>query len=307
MSTQHQSLIKTPKQLVTVVVLAFIVPIAIVVLLSQLFTGGEKGMKESESAVLARIRPVGDVKIADAAAPKGQATGEQAFNQVCKTCHETGIAGAHKVGDKAAWAKVIAQGPALTFQHAIAGIRAMPPRGGNPDLADIEVQRAAVFMINKAGANWKEPAALADMSVATPPGAAATTAAAPAAAAITAAAPAAAAKPAAAPVVASATPAPASPAPAAAAPAAVPQAATAKPDGKKVYDSVCMVCHGAGIAGAPKFGDKPAWAPRLKTGIDLLYASAIKGKGAMPPKGGNDALSDIEVKAAVDYMAAAAR
>ena len=68
-----------------------------------------------------------------------------------------------------------------------------------------------------------------------------------------------------------------------------------------------MVCHGAGIAGAPKFGDKAAWAPRLKTGIDTLHSNALKGKGAMPPKGGNGALSDDEVKAAVDYMAAAAK
>jgi len=68
-----------------------------------------------------------------------------------------------------------------------------------------------------------------------------------------------------------------------------------------------MVCHGAGIAGAPKFGDKAAWAPRLKSGLDALHASALKGKGAMPPKGGNGALSDAEVTAAVDYMAAAAK
>ena len=68
-----------------------------------------------------------------------------------------------------------------------------------------------------------------------------------------------------------------------------------------------MVCHGAGIAGAPKFGDKAAWAPRLKAGMDALYTTAIKGKGAMPPKGGNTALADADVKAAVDYMAAAVK
>jgi len=88
-------------------------------------------------------------------------------------------------------------------------------------------------------------------------------------------------------------------APAAAAPAAV--------DGKKVYDGVCMVCHAAGVAGAPKFGDRAAWAPRLKTGLDALYASALKGKNAMPAKGGNAALSDADVKAAVDFMTAAAK
>jgi cytochrome c5 len=63
-----------------------------------------------------------------------------------------------------------------------------------------------------------------------------------------------------------------------------------------------MACHGAGIAGAPKVGDKAAWAPRIKAGLDALHASALKGKGAMPPKGGNPALPDADIAAAVDYM-----
>jgi cytochrome c5 len=67
-----------------------------------------------------------------------------------------------------------------------------------------------------------------------------------------------------------------------------------------------MACHATGAAGAPKLGDKAAWAPRLKTGIDALYASSLKGKGAMPAKGGAS-LPDADVKAAVDYMAAAAK
>ncbi|MGZ5039626.1 MAG: c-type cytochrome [Usitatibacter sp.] len=103
---------------------------------------------------------------------------------------------------------------------------------------------------------------------------------------------------------------------AAAAPTAVatvsvppPTAGAAPPaaSGKSTFDSVCTVCHGTGVAGAPKFGDKAAWAPRIKSGIDALHASALKGKGAMPPKGGNPALSDADVKAAVDYMVAAAK
>jgi cytochrome c5 len=72
--------------------------------------------------------------------------------------------------------------------------------------------------------------------------------------------------------------------------------------GKSVYDTACMACHAAGVAGAPKAGDKAAWAPRLKTGKDALYTAALKGKGAMPPKGGNASLSDGDVKAAVDYL-----
>ena len=80
-----------------------------------------------------------------------------------------------------------------------------------------------------------------------------------------------------------------------------------KPDGKKTYDTACMACHATGAANAPKLGDKAAWAPRIKTGTEALYASVIKGKGAMPPKGGNAALADADVKAAVDYMVAGSK
>jgi cytochrome c5 len=92
---------------------------------------------------------------------------------------------------------------------------------------------------------------------------------------------------------------------AAAAPAPGAKSAAAKPDagkGKSVYDATCSVCHAAGVAGAPKAGDKAAWAPRMKAGMSALYASSIKGKNAMPPKGGNLALPDADVNAAVDYM-----
>jgi len=77
---------------------------------------------------------------------------------------------------------------------------------------------------------------------------------------------------------------------------------TAVLDGKGVYDKVCMACHAAGIAGAPKTGDKAAWAPRIKQGLDALHAASIKGKGAMPAKGGAATLSDGEIMAAVAYM-----
>ncbi|MCB1891431.1 MAG: cytochrome c5 family protein, partial [Rhodocyclaceae bacterium] len=91
------------------------------------------------------------------------------------------------------------------------------------------------------------------------------------------------------------------PAPAAAAPAA------GAGNGKKVYDGACVACHASGVAGAPKLGDKSAWAPRLATGLDALTASVIKGKGAMPPKGGNASIPDADIRAAVEYMAAAAK
>ena len=99
-----------------------------------------------------------------------------------------------------------------------------------------------------------------------------------------------------APVVVAA--APAGDASSAAAPAA---------NGKAVYDANCQACHAAGVAGAPKLGDKGAWAPRLGAGAAALQTSALKGKNAMPPKGGNLSLADADVKAAVDYMVSQAK
>ena len=83
-------------------------------------------------------------------------------------------------------------------------------------------------------------------------------------------------------------------------------AAGAEDKGKKIYDATCMACHAAGVAGAPKLGDKAAWAPRIAQGMDTLHTHAIKGfqgkAGMMPPKGGNMAAKDEDIKAAVDYM-----
>lgn len=73
--------------------------------------------------------------------------------------------------------------------------------------------------------------------------------------------------------------------------------------GEALYKQACQVCHAAGVAGAPKLGDKAAWSARLSTGIDALHASVIKGKGAMPPRGGSQA-SDAELRAAVEFMTA---
>jgi cytochrome c5 len=78
-------------------------------------------------------------------------------------------------------------------------------------------------------------------------------------------------------------------------------------DGKAVYEGTCVVCHGTGAVGSPKFGDKAAWAPRIATGKAALLASAMNGKNAMPPKGGNSTLTQEEVSAAIDYMMSAAK
>jgi len=91
-------------------------------------------------------------------------------------------------------------------------------------------------------------------------------------------------------------------------PVQVAAAAPSEVNGKQIYQSTCVACHGAGIAGAPKLGDTGLWAKRIAKGLDTLYASAINGvqgnAGVMPAKGGNPTLSNAEVKAAVDYIVA---
>jgi cytochrome c5 len=188
------------------------------------------------------------------------------------------------MGDNAAWAPRIAQGAATLFKHAIEGFTGkngmMPAKGGNTDLADDDVERAVVYMANRSGGKLAEPKPAANAVAAAP---AAAVPVAVAAAATT-------------PVAAAA------PAPAASAGAA---------DGKATYESTCHVCHGTGLAGAPKFGDKAAWAPRIAEGLPTLHQHALQGyqgkTGVMPAKGGNTALSDAAVQAAVDYMASAAK
>jgi c(7)-type cytochrome triheme protein len=78
------------------------------------------------------------------------------------------------------------------------------------------------------------------------------------------------------------------------------------PNGKALFDKTCAPCHLTGAAGAPKLGDSAAWAPRVKTGVAALFNSATKGKGVMPPRGGNAALTDDEIRAIIGYMVAQA-
>ena len=78
-------------------------------------------------------------------------------------------------------------------------------------------------------------------------------------------------------------------------------------DGKVTYEKTCAACHASGVANAPRLGDKAAWAARRGAGVPTLVATAIKGKGAMPPRGGMASLKDAEVRAAVEFMLAAAQ
>ena len=79
------------------------------------------------------------------------------------------------------------------------------------------------------------------------------------------------------------------------------------PRGEKVYETTCVVCHSAGVSGAPRLGDKSAWAERLAKGKESLVNSALKGKGLMPPKGSNPKFNDEDIRAAVEYMVSASK
>jgi len=111
--------------------------------------------------------------------------------------------------------------------------------------------------------------------------------------------------------VASPRPAPSEAAPAGKPAAPVATAPTAPASdlthGQQIYRQACAFCHDKGVAGAPKVGDVVAWSPRVAQGKDTLYTVALRGKGAMPAKGGNPSLTDADVKAAVDYLVAQAR
>ncbi len=182
MSDEPRSFIKTPKQLVIVVLLAFAVPIALFGLVSQLVTGVKPaGREEAETGVLNRIKPVGAVTLVDTSAPQGTLSGEQVYQTVCKTCHEAGLVGAPKMGDRAAWAPRIKKGVDALFASALKGTsKGMPPKGGDQNLADVEVQRGVVYMANRSGASFKEPAAPAAAGAATVAAATPAPAAAPA-------------------------------------------------------------------------------------------------------------------------------
>ena len=162
---EHTSPIQTPKQLIIVIVLSFLVPITIIVMLSQLLTTGIHTDKDhpvlADEAVAARIKPVGMVEVTDPNAPKVEKSGKEIVDAVCGACHATGALNAPKIGDKAAWGKLIAGGLDRLAQNAIKGVRQMPARGGNPDLSDLEVARAVAYMANQSGASFKEPVAKA--------------------------------------------------------------------------------------------------------------------------------------------------
>jgi cytochrome c5 len=283
----HTGPIKTPKQLLLAVFFSFFIPVFTIIALVAYVVADNKpaGSHQAENyslggltaddvgrGVAQRLRKVGTVEIRDANRPL--AAGEAVYKAQCVACHAAGVANAPKLGDSASWANRLKTGFDALVASALKGKGAMPAQAGG-DFSDTEIARAVAYMANSAGGKFAEPAA---------PAAATAAASAPAGAAP--AAPAAVAAPAAATVA-----------------TAAPAAAAAAGAGEALYKSACVACHAAGVANAPKPGDKAAWAPRLAQGAPALLQSVVKGKGAMPPKGGT-AASEAELKAAVDYMVA---
>jgi cytochrome c5 len=293
----HSGPIRTPKQLLVTVIFAFVLPVFVIIglvsyvvsenkpsgtLQAESLALGSTTTQDQERDVAERIRKVGMVEIRDANRPLR--SGEEVFKAQCTTCHTAGVAGAPKFGDKEAWAPRIAKGLDALVQSALHGKGNMPAQGGG-DFDDTEVARGAAYMANAAGAKFPEPqrpAASATAAASAPASGAAVASAAPAPAA---------------PAAAATTVATAAPA------AAAPAAANA---GEALFKQTCVTCHGTGLAGAPKFGDKAAWAPRIAQGVPTLVQHAIQGKNAMPPRGGSSA-SDAEIQATVQYMVNAAK
>src|SRR5699024_3023871 len=214
------------------------------------------------------------------------------YNMTCATCHKDGVAGAPKFADEAAWAPYIETGYDELLHVALNGKGAMPAKGGNTSLDDLEAERAMVYMANAAGADFDEPESGeggADESEGDSAGSA----------------------DAAADTDADSADESADSADNAADEGAAGDdefAATAEQleIGKQLYSTSCLACHATGIAGAPALGNAEAWQPYIETGLDTMLEVAINGKGAMPPRGASQA-TDEELKAAILYMVSESR
>lgn len=154
-------------QVLTKLVVALLVPVFVVIALVKSFSSpAEDPATLTQEAIDNRIAPVAQYNTGAPALVLGgdekssePLTGEQVYQKLCMSCHETGLAGTPKKGDSAAWAPRIAQGEETLFKHALEGFNAMPAKGGDPNLSDLEVKRAVVFMANASGGKLVDPVA----------------------------------------------------------------------------------------------------------------------------------------------------
>jgi c(7)-type cytochrome triheme protein len=260
--------------------------------------------------------------------------GLSTYEKTCAACHANAAGGAPRSDDSAAWqARLAKNGYSGLFDSAIKGKGAMPPKGGNAALSEDQVMSAVMHMLRLAASG--PVAATSAPATKTPRAVAAASAAVPSPSDVSGSkgrsvylascsachATGAAGAPklgggnasladadvkAAVDFMVAQSKAITNTSAVAAKPEAkeIVSAGVAGSPGKSVYQATCAACHATGIAGAPKLGDQTAWAARVKAGNAALYGNAIKGKGAMPAKGGNAALPDAEVKSAVDFMLA---
>jgi cytochrome c5 len=250
----------------------------------------------TEEAIAERLEPVGKVRLsgepaptataepAVAEAPAAPKSGEEVVAAACAACHQTGVLGAPKIGDTAAWQERYAQGMEVLIDHSANGYKGMPPQGGQYSNAELEA--AIEVMLADSGIDVA-PAEQTGTSATPSQGPGAGKSAEPGTG-----------EPGPGKGEAEGMPAPEADEPAAQTSAVDPA------DGQQIYQTFCISCHLAGVAGAPKLGDRGAWASRLDEGPEPLYTSATQGRGAMPPKGGCMDCSEADIEAAVDYMIA---
>ncbi|MBL8348357.1 MAG: cytochrome c5 family protein [Rubrivivax sp.] len=158
----HSSPIRTPKQLITVIIASFVLPVIIIIMLvNYVAFGGKEGAGSdgmSPEAVAKRLQPVGMVEIRDVSNPAAARSGEQVYQAQCAACHATGAANAPKFGDAAAWAPRVATGFESLLNSAMKGKGAMAAQAGG-DASDHEIARAVVYLANQGGGKFSEPAA----------------------------------------------------------------------------------------------------------------------------------------------------
>jgi cytochrome c5 len=158
----HEGPIKTPKQLIWAVVASFVIPIIVIIMLTQFVAIGEKQAAGSDAlqaeAVARRIQPIGAIEVKDVNDVASLKTGDQVYQAQCSACHATGAAGAPKLGDTAAWGPRNAQGFQTLLSSALKGKGNMGPQGGG-DFSDFEIARAVVYLANQGGAKFEEPKA----------------------------------------------------------------------------------------------------------------------------------------------------
>ena len=155
----------TPREVIISVVAGLLAPLLAIFLIVQLVLGIQADHKPDSSsevaqkATLERIKPFAQLAALDASAPVVEKSGQEVYEAACVACHGSGALGAPRFENKGDWSARIGQGYDTLIKNAIAGIRQMPPRGGNADLTDAEVARAVAYMANAAGAGFKAPEA----------------------------------------------------------------------------------------------------------------------------------------------------